>query len=223
VAIWSDVRPTPLGAGTTCTWKLSSKSHFEFPQPSGPPQPFDANGLRTIPMAGPYYIASYAPSHGVVLKRNPNYGGSRPHSRAEIDLAVNVSPDHAVPQVQAGTADYSTVVTAAQAPSLAARYGLGSRAAAVCASAEMQGPAIKLRWCWGTHGSVWPSGRRALFPAHHTTLRRSEAWLSRRPLPETVARLQIDYSGPTSRLQKMPIYRQKSWRPRQDSNLRPTA
>jgi peptide/nickel transport system substrate-binding protein len=92
--------------------------------------PIDANRLRTIPMAGPYYIASYAPGHGVVLKRNPNYGGSRPHSFAEIDLAVNVSPDHAVPQVQAGTADYSTVVTAAQAPSLAARYGPGSRAAA---------------------------------------------------------------------------------------------
>jgi ABC-type transport system substrate-binding protein len=39
--------------------------------------PNDSNGLPAIPMAGPYYIASYAPGNGVVLERNPNYQGSR--------------------------------------------------------------------------------------------------------------------------------------------------
>jgi ABC-type oligopeptide transport system substrate-binding subunit len=54
--------------------------------------PIEPKGLPTIPMAGPYYIASYAPGQGVVLKRNPNYRGRRPHAFAQIDLAVNVSP-----------------------------------------------------------------------------------------------------------------------------------
>jgi peptide/nickel transport system substrate-binding protein len=92
--------------------------------------PIAPKGLRTIPMAGPYYIASYHPGEGVVLKRNPNYHGSRPQRFAEIDLAVNVSPSRAIPQVQAGRADYSPYIGAAQATALAARYGPGSPAAA---------------------------------------------------------------------------------------------
>jgi YVTN family beta-propeller protein len=92
--------------------------------------PIDPNGLRTIPMAGPYYIASYAPGQGVVLKRNPNYRGGRPHSLAEIAVTVGVAPARAVAQVEAGAADYSPLVSAADAARLTARYGPGSAAAA---------------------------------------------------------------------------------------------
>ena len=41
-----------------------------------------------IPSAGPYRVASYTPGQGVVLTRNPNYHGSRPHRLARIELAV---------------------------------------------------------------------------------------------------------------------------------------
>jgi peptide/nickel transport system substrate-binding protein len=92
--------------------------------------PIDPNGLRAIPMAGPYYIASYGPGQGIVLNRNPNYHGHRPHSLGEIDVAVNVRPDRAAAQIEAGRADYAPVVSRSEAPTLAARYGPGSPAAA---------------------------------------------------------------------------------------------
>ncbi len=93
--------------------------------------PIDPNGLRTIPMAGPYYIASYAPGQGVVLKRNPNYRAGRPHSVAQIDFAVGVPNARGVAHIEAGTADYAPfAVRAAEAPRLAAHYGPGSPVAA---------------------------------------------------------------------------------------------
>src|SRR5205814_138035 len=41
--------------------------------------PVNPNGLPAIPSAGPYYIASYQPNQQLVLRRNPNYRGTRPH------------------------------------------------------------------------------------------------------------------------------------------------
>ena len=38
-----------------------------------------------MPSAGPYYVDSRTPNRLVVVKRNPNYHGTRPH---------NVGPDH---------------------------------------------------------------------------------------------------------------------------------
>ena len=94
--------------------------------------PIDPKGLPTIPMAGPYYIASYAPGQGVVLKRNPNYHGSRPHNFDQIDLAVNVPPNRGRAEILAGKADY-TPDASQDSPSdarLDAQYGPHSRAAA---------------------------------------------------------------------------------------------
>ena len=42
--------------------------------------PIDPEGLRAIPSAGPYQVASYTPGQGVVLTLNPNYHGNRPHT-----------------------------------------------------------------------------------------------------------------------------------------------
>src|SRR5207302_10256518 len=54
--------------------------------------PVNRNGVNVIPSAGPYYVTSYTPRQGVVLTRNPNYRGRRPHHFARIELAVGISP-----------------------------------------------------------------------------------------------------------------------------------
>ncbi len=101
--------------------------------------PIKPAGEPTVPSAGPYYVASYTPGQGVVLLRNPNYRGRRPRSFARIELAVGVSAQRAVSEIEAGTADYApldadsynvTPGIAALASRLAARFGPGSPAAA---------------------------------------------------------------------------------------------
>jgi YVTN family beta-propeller protein len=92
--------------------------------------PIDPKGVRVIPSAGPYEVASYTPGQGIVLIRNPNYHGNRPHRLARIEVKIGVAPDRAVTQVEAGLADYAIdgEISAGDAPTLAARYGPGSPA-----------------------------------------------------------------------------------------------
>ena len=63
--------------------------------------------VREIPSAGPYYVTSYTPGQAVVLARNPNYHGSRPHHFARIELAVGISTKRAFHEIEAGSADYT--------------------------------------------------------------------------------------------------------------------
>ena len=92
--------------------------------------PLDPGGVRALSSAGPYYLASYTPNQGVVLKRNPNYTGSRPHSLQRIELTVGVARQKALAQVEAGTADYALEGPPPEsARELAARYGPRSPAA----------------------------------------------------------------------------------------------
>ena len=88
-------------------------------------------GVRVIPAAGPYHVVSYTPGHGVVLTRNPNYRGNRPHRLQRIEMAVGIPSKRAITQVEAGAADYAMfgAIGSADAPRLAARYGAGSPAA----------------------------------------------------------------------------------------------
>ena len=65
-------------------------------------------GLNAIPSAGPYYIASYTPRQQLVLERNPNYHGNRPHRLERFVVAIGVDPARALEQVEDGTADYAT-------------------------------------------------------------------------------------------------------------------
>ena len=96
--------------------------------PGAPAEKFP--GLDAVPAAGPYYVASTNSAQGVVLKRNPNYHGSRPHSLDEIDVAVDVGRQQSIKDVEAGTSDYAADgVPFAQAAGLAARYGAASPAA----------------------------------------------------------------------------------------------
>jgi YVTN family beta-propeller protein len=96
--------------------------------------PVNPNGEREIPSAGPYYVASYTPGQGVVLARNPNYHRSRPHHFERVQIAVGISADRAVADIEAGRADYTTLGSTARslatlAARLAGRYGPASPAA----------------------------------------------------------------------------------------------
>ena len=64
-----------------------------------------------IPSAGPYYVVCCTPGQGVVLARNPNYHGSRPHHFARIRLAVGISARRAFAEIEAGTADYTDLAS----------------------------------------------------------------------------------------------------------------
>ena len=114
--------------------------------------PVDRNGERVIPSAGPYYVTVNTPGQGVVLMRNPNYHGRRPHHFARIELAVRISPKRAISEIEAGLADYTTIgslwsasaARAAHASRLAARYGPGSAAATHGAQQYFANPAAQL-------------------------------------------------------------------------------
>ncbi|MFL5862783.1 MAG: ABC transporter substrate-binding protein, partial [Solirubrobacteraceae bacterium] len=99
-----------------------------------PPNP---NGERMIPSAGPYYVTSLTPHQGVVVRRNPNYHGNRPHHFATIQVTFGVPPKRAAGEIIAGTADWTPLGLYTQSPAVAAlasglgaRYGPGSPAAA---------------------------------------------------------------------------------------------
>jgi len=95
--------------------------------------PINPNGVRAIPSAGPYYIASHVPNERIVLKRDPNYRGSRPQRLKEIHYTIGRAPSRNVADVEAGRFDY--LVDGYIPPDrdvearLAARYGAASVAA----------------------------------------------------------------------------------------------
>lgn len=101
---------------------------FFCPVPVG--TPIDPSGVREVPSAGPYYVADYSPGQGIVLERNPNYGGGRPHSLQEIRVTIGVDKAESVRQIEAGTVDYAIDSVPPEAVArLSARYGPGSPAA----------------------------------------------------------------------------------------------
>jgi YVTN family beta-propeller protein len=114
--------------------------------------PVESSGVRVLPSAGPYYIQSFTPGQAVVLVRNPNYHGSRPHHFGRIVVAIGMSTGRAVADVRAGTADYTTLnnvsgssgLSAAEASRLAAAYGPGSAAAAHGRQQYFTNPFIEL-------------------------------------------------------------------------------
>jgi YVTN family beta-propeller protein len=104
-----------------------------------PDTPVRAGGVDAIPSAGPYYIASHIPKRELVLRRNPNYHGPRPHRLDEIDYRFGAPPTRAVALVESGDAEYANATIGDQhfaravPPALQAdldrRYGAHSPAA----------------------------------------------------------------------------------------------
>ena len=69
-------------------------------------------GLGKVASAGPYYVASFDPDEGVVLKRNPNYHGPRPGRPRQIRLSVGIGRARGAADVESGTADYAPGIRA---------------------------------------------------------------------------------------------------------------
>jgi peptide/nickel transport system substrate-binding protein len=91
--------------------------------------PADPRGLREIPAAGPYYVSSYTPNEQIILTRNPNYNGPRPHPLDEIVYSLGVAKTRTVDQIERGEVDYAPDgIPTGAAPRLTARYGAGSAA-----------------------------------------------------------------------------------------------
>jgi peptide/nickel transport system substrate-binding protein len=87
-------------------------------------------GARPIPSAGPYYVASYLPRQSIVLRRNPNYVGARPHRPREIRITIGPGKAQSVREIKAGRTDYALDgVPSDEQARLKARYGPGSAAA----------------------------------------------------------------------------------------------
>ena len=128
--------------------------------------PILPDGVRVIPAAGPYYVTSYTPGQGVVLARNPNYHGSRPHHFARIELAVGIPAQRAFGEIEAGTADYTdlaffpSTAIASIATRLDARYGSGSAAAARGRQQYFVSPGLQLDYFYlNTHRRLFSDVR----------------------------------------------------------------
>ena len=101
-----------------------------------PNTPLDKPGIDGLPTAGPYYVVSHERDRSLVLRRNPNYHGSRPHRLAEIRYRFGVPPERAVAAIEAGRADLMVLhppgepgVSAAMSRRLERLYGPSSEAA----------------------------------------------------------------------------------------------
>jgi peptide/nickel transport system substrate-binding protein len=71
--------------------------------PLNTPVPLTANNL---PSAGPYYIANRTPNREIVLQRNLNYHGPRPHHVDTMAVTVNANSSQSLLQVRSDEADY---------------------------------------------------------------------------------------------------------------------
>jgi ABC-type oligopeptide transport system substrate-binding subunit len=121
--------------GNTLTIRLTAVSggflsrlamNFSCAVPIG--TPIDPKGLPAIPSAGPYYVASYRPNRLLVLRRNPNYLGTRPHRLDEIDLVLNLAETQAMGEVKSGLADYAAEQLVTRSESARSTLAMGRRA-----------------------------------------------------------------------------------------------
>jgi peptide/nickel transport system substrate-binding protein len=93
-----------------------------------PTLPVDAEGIGVFPSAGPYRVTDYRPGERVVIRRNPFYGGSRPHhvDGFNVDLR-SPSPDEPIRRIEQGEVDWTTnlmPVFLNPALELVAKYGI---------------------------------------------------------------------------------------------------
>jgi ABC-type transport system substrate-binding protein len=93
-----------------------------------PTLPADPEGVVAFPAAGPYYISDYRPGETVVLRRNPYYGGKRPHRVDGFDVDLRASShEEVLDRIERGEADWGWALTPAYldpARRLVAKYGV---------------------------------------------------------------------------------------------------
>jgi peptide/nickel transport system substrate-binding protein len=97
-----------------------------------PNLPPDPEGVRTLPGAGPYYIAEYRPLERVVIRRNRYYRGKRPYHVDGFDVDLRVaSSQEMIQRIDRGEADWGyTVSSVILDPSLGvvAKHGVNRSA-----------------------------------------------------------------------------------------------
>ncbi len=93
-----------------------------------PALPIDPEGAGAIPAAGPYHVVEYRRGEQVVLRRNPHYGGRRPHHVDGFDVDLRASsPQEVLQRVDRGEADWGHTLAGIYfdpALSLTAKYGI---------------------------------------------------------------------------------------------------
>ena len=92
--------------------------------------PVDPQGVKTLPGAGPYYIAARTVGKQLVMKVNPYYKGNRPHRAGTIVFTMNTDPQQTYLQVSKGTyaTDPNGLDNPAAASQLAKTYGINKSA-----------------------------------------------------------------------------------------------
>jgi peptide/nickel transport system substrate-binding protein len=93
-----------------------------------PTLPVDPEGAGAFPAAGPYYVAEYRRGERVVIRRNPHYGGRRPHHVEGFDVDLRAASSQEVLQrVDRGDADWGYTLSGIYfdpALRLVEKYGL---------------------------------------------------------------------------------------------------
>jgi peptide/nickel transport system substrate-binding protein len=118
---------------------------FFCPVPIG--TPIDSNGVQQVAGAGPYYVSSWTPKRQLVLKRNPNYTGTRPHNLDRIVYTIGVPLEATSLEVQKGSADYAADGVAPSVHSqLGPKYGPGSPAAKAGHQQYFVNPILSFRY-----------------------------------------------------------------------------
>jgi peptide/nickel transport system substrate-binding protein len=69
--------------------------------------PVDPERERPVPTAGPYYVSEWTPRRTLVLQRNPNYKGDRPHKLDRVVYRIGVPEATSVLEIRGGQADYA--------------------------------------------------------------------------------------------------------------------
>ena len=110
--------------------------------PIGTPVDSGRATARSLPR-GPITSTSYTPKQQIVLRRNPNYRGPRPHRLDQIVYTLGIAKARTVVQIEAGEADYAPDgVPPGRGAQLAARYGAGSQAARAGRQRYFAGPLL---------------------------------------------------------------------------------
>ena len=93
-----------------------------------PSLPIDPEGVGAFPAAGPYSVVEYRRGERVVLRKNPFYGGRRPHHVEGFDVDLRAaSPQEVLRRVDRGEADWGHTLSGIYfdpALGLVEKYGL---------------------------------------------------------------------------------------------------
>ncbi|MEP6640703.1 MAG: ABC transporter substrate-binding protein, partial [Gaiellales bacterium] len=69
--------------------------------------PVNSKGVQSIAGAGPYYISNWVQHRSILLKRNPNYNGPRPHYVNAIDFTqMTLDQNQGTLELKNGQLDY---------------------------------------------------------------------------------------------------------------------